>query len=117
DSIEGTRASRTSCAAVRLTLVVVFLGGCSSMPTGHADSSRPTPVLARMPQGDTVAISVTGSRIDRVEHPTKDTTSTVVPALTDAHGHVVGLGLSKVRVDLRSCRSPDDCANRVRDMQ
>ncbi len=87
------------------------------MPTGHADSSRPTPVLARMPQGDTVAISVTGSRIYRVEHPTKDTTSTVVPALTDAHGHVVGLGLSLVRIDLRSCRSPDDCANRVRDMQ
>jgi predicted amidohydrolase YtcJ len=39
---------------------------------------------------------------------------TVVPALTDAHGHLVGLGFSLVRVDLRNCASPAACAERVR---
>jgi predicted amidohydrolase YtcJ len=38
---------------------------------------------------------------------------TVVPALTDAHAHLVGLGLSLVRVDLRNCSSPQACAERV----
>ena len=61
-----------------------------------------------------MAISTKGSRIDRVEHPDSTASSVVVPALTDAHGHVVGLGLSLVRVDLRGCRSPADCAERVR---
>jgi predicted amidohydrolase YtcJ len=37
----------------------------------------------------------------------------VVPALTDAHAHLVGLGLARVQVDLRGCRSADDCAARV----
>ena len=83
------------------------------MPTGQADATRPAPVIARTPQGDTVAISITGSRIDRVDSSTASTTATVVPALTDAHGHVVGLGLALVKVDLRSCRSPQDCAARV----
>ena len=87
------------------------------MPTGQQEKeTRPPPVVARTPQGDTVAISVAGSRIDRVERTTSSTTTTVVPALTDAHGHVVGLGLALVRVELRSCRSPEDCASRVRDM-
>jgi predicted amidohydrolase YtcJ len=61
-------------------------------------------------------ISITGSRIYRVEPSPTATTATVVPSLTDAHGHVVGLGLALVRVDLRNCRSPEDCASGVRDM-
>jgi predicted amidohydrolase YtcJ len=116
ESIEAQAALRTSCATLRPTLVVVLLGGCASMPTGQADATRPAPVVARTPQGDTVAISLAGARIDRVERSSSSTTATVVPALTDAHGHVVGLGLSLVRVDLRSCRSPGDCAGRVRGM-
>src|SRR5262249_60837741 len=40
----------------------------------------------------------------------------VVPGLTDAHGHVVSLGLSLVRVDLRDCQSPADCAGRLNAM-
>jgi predicted amidohydrolase YtcJ len=83
------------------------------MPTGQADATRPAPVIARTPQGDTVAISITGSRIERVDSSSASTTATVVPALTDAHGHVVGLGLALVKIDLRSCRSPQDCAARV----
>ncbi len=37
----------------------------------------------------------------------------VVPALTDAHAHLVGLGLARTQVDLRGCSSADDCARRV----
>jgi predicted amidohydrolase YtcJ len=37
----------------------------------------------------------------------------VVPALTDAHAHLVHLGQAAARVDLRGCRSPDDCAHRL----
>jgi predicted amidohydrolase YtcJ len=37
----------------------------------------------------------------------------VVPALTDAHAHLVGLGLARSQVDLRGCASADDCASRV----
>ena len=84
------------------------------MPASQADASRR--LITATPKGDTVGISVAGSRIDRVERTAGSTTATVVPALTDAHGHVVGLGLSMLRVDLRNCRSPEDCANRVRDM-
>src|SRR5262245_17646222 len=105
ESIEAQAVFRTSCAAVRLTIVVVLLGGCASMPRGQEEEgTRPSPVVVRTPQGDSVAISVAGSRIDRVEPTKSSTTATVVPALTDAHGHVVGLGLALVRVDLRSCR-------------
>ena len=39
----------------------------------------------------------------------------VVPALTDAHAHLYGLGLALARVDLRGCTSPDACAARARD--
>jgi predicted amidohydrolase YtcJ len=37
----------------------------------------------------------------------------VVPALTDAHCHLVGFGLQLRRVDLRGCTSTVDCAARV----
>jgi len=92
---------------------LLLLGGCASMPTGQADPTRPPSVNAKTPQGDTVAISVAGSRIDRLDPSSTPTGSTVVPGLTDAHGHLVGLGLALVKVDLRSCRSPQDCAARV----
>ena len=82
------------------------------MPTAQPGSARPSTVIARTPQGEAMAISTTRSRIDRVEHHST-ASSVIVPALTDAHGHV-GLGLSLVLVDLRSCRSPTDCAERVR---
>lgn len=37
----------------------------------------------------------------------------VVPSVTDAHAHLVGLGLSLAAVELRGCASPDECARRV----
>ena len=37
----------------------------------------------------------------------------VVPSLTDAHAHLVNLGLARNQVDLRGCSSPDDCAGRI----
>jgi predicted amidohydrolase YtcJ len=40
--------------------------------------------------------------------------ATVLPALTDAHAHLFGLGMSLDQVDLRECASPDECAERVR---
>ena len=86
------------------------------MPTGHADPARPGTVIARTPRGEPAVISVAGSQIDGVTRSNGPTTATVVPALTDAHGHVVGLGLSLVRVDLRNCGSPEDCAAPVREM-
>jgi predicted amidohydrolase YtcJ len=38
----------------------------------------------------------------------------VLPGLTDAHGHVPGLGEQKVQVDLRDTTSIDDAAARIR---
>jgi predicted amidohydrolase YtcJ len=74
-----------------------------------------------------VAIALKGSRIATVGSPDDvlsfrrgsahliDTRgASVVPALTDGHGHLVGLGLSLVKVNLRGCGSPEDCAERVR---
>ncbi|MGZ3426281.1 MAG: amidohydrolase, partial [Polyangia bacterium] len=37
----------------------------------------------------------------------------VVPALTDAHAHLAGLGFAAGAVDLRGCTSAADCAKRV----
>jgi len=85
------------------------------MPPSQA-SSGDTPVRAVTPEGRSVSISAKGSRIDRVDDGEAKPTQVVVEGLTDAHGHLVGLGLSMIRVDLRNCRSPDDCANRVRDI-
>src|SRR5262249_18729712 len=39
---------------------------------------------------------------------------TVLPALTDSHAHLFGLGMALDQVDLRGCRSPDECAEHVR---
>jgi len=98
---------------VRLTLVVLLLGGCASMPTTQPTAARASPVVARTPEGQAVTISVEGSLIQRLDRTESATSSVVVPGLTDAHGHLVGLGLSLVKVDLRSCRSSQDCAARV----
>ena len=37
----------------------------------------------------------------------------VVPALTDAHAHLVNLGLARNQVELRGCTSAADCAGRI----
>jgi hypothetical protein len=37
----------------------------------------------------------------------------VVPGLVDAHAHLVGLGVSLARVDLRNCESAQACAERA----
>ena len=37
----------------------------------------------------------------------------VIPGLTDAHCHLLGLGLSLRQVDLRGCASPKECAARL----
>ncbi len=37
----------------------------------------------------------------------------VLPGLTDAHCHLIGLGLMADRVDLRGARSPRECAERM----
>ncbi|MGH9868901.1 MAG: amidohydrolase [Candidatus Polarisedimenticolia bacterium] len=39
---------------------------------------------------------------------------TVVPGLTDAHGHVLGLGLAAMRLDLKGTRSAEDIAAMVK---
>ena len=110
------RRSPDKLYSVRLVLVVLLLGGCASMPTTQPKGARTSPVVARTADGQAVTISVEGSHIQRVDPTDGATSSVVVPGLTDAHGHVVGLGLSMLRVNLRNCRSPEDCANRVRDM-
>ena len=40
---------------------------------------------------------------------------TVLPGLTDAHGHVLGLGMSLLQVDLRDATSVNDAVRRVAD--
>jgi predicted amidohydrolase YtcJ len=37
----------------------------------------------------------------------------VLPALTDGHAHLAGLGFALARADLRHCRTPDECARRA----
>jgi predicted amidohydrolase YtcJ len=37
----------------------------------------------------------------------------VVPALSDAHAHLYGLGVAAALVDLRGCASPEECAQRL----
>jgi predicted amidohydrolase YtcJ len=79
---------------------------------------------ARRPRAE--AIAVTGARISavgtsaEVEGLLGPKTrvvdlrgGAVIPALTDAHCHLVGLGLQLQRVDLRGCTSPAECAARV----
>jgi predicted amidohydrolase YtcJ len=41
--------------------------------------------------------------------------ATVIPGLIDAHGHVEGLGLTKLQVDLRGTRDKQDILQRLRD--
>jgi predicted amidohydrolase YtcJ len=110
------RRSPDKLSSVRLVLVVLLFGGCASMPTTQPTGVRTSPVVSRTADGQAVTISVEGSHIEHVDPTDSATSSVVVAGLTDAHGHVVGLGLSMLRVDLRNCRSPEDCANRVRDM-
>ncbi|GHA76449.1 amidohydrolase [Cognatilysobacter bugurensis] len=43
--------------------------------------------------------------------------ATVVPGLIDAHGHVAGLGLTKLRVDLVDTSSKDDVLQRLREFE
>jgi predicted amidohydrolase YtcJ len=38
---------------------------------------------------------------------------TVLPALTDAHAHLYGLGLARSQVDMKGCASEEACAERV----
>jgi len=102
-------------------LVLLFLGlGCVTPKPSISDSSPTSLKVIGSPN-----VAVEGSRIVAADSTASPSESgrvidahggTIVPALTDAHGHVVGLGLSLVRVELRSCRSPEDCAGRVRDM-
>src|SRR5262245_3358623 len=40
---------------------------------------------------------------------------TVVPGLVDAHGHVLGLGLAAMRLDLKGTRSAEEIAEMVKD--
>ena len=37
----------------------------------------------------------------------------VVPSLTDAHAHLINLGIARNQVELRGCKSADDCAGRI----
>src|SRR5262249_53401552 len=73
-------------------------------------------VNATTPDGRPVSISIKGAQVAATQPAQGAPPSVVVPALTDALGHLFGLGLALTRVDLRSCKSPEDCANRVRDM-
>src|SRR5262249_7317062 len=66
--------------------------------------------------GRFASISIEGSRINRIADSEGKRAEVVVAGLTDAHGHLFGLGQSLIRVDLRGCHSPEDCANRVHDM-
>jgi predicted amidohydrolase YtcJ len=95
--------------------VVLLLGGCASMPPAQTDAGS-TPVTATTPDGRPVSVSVKGSRIDQIDSTGDTRGPTVVEGLTDAHGHLFGLGLAMLRVDLRGCQAPDDCASRVRDI-
>jgi predicted amidohydrolase YtcJ len=111
---------------VRATLALLLLG-CASTPmppSGSADLVvLGTGAAASAPSAVAVEgsrITAVGSRDDvlRLRGPqTRLVDShggTIVPALTDAHGHLVGLGFAMANVDLRGCTSARDCADRIR---
>src|SRR5262249_32845691 len=93
------------CALVTTSLLAVLLGSSPSLITTAtgSDASRSAIWVAA---GRIVGVGPSPQEGQRIETHG----GAVVPALTDAHAHLVGLGLSLVRVDLRKCGSPGACA-------
>ncbi|MBI3505921.1 MAG: amidohydrolase [Proteobacteria bacterium] len=118
---------------IRLLALTVLLGGCASaprggIPAGGADLVLRNGVFVTMdddrPRASAVAID--GGRIVAVGHdrdifPWTGPKSRIVdlrgravlPALTDGHAHLSGLGLAMISADLGGCVSADDCARRL----
>ena len=92
---------------------VLFEGG--QVHTGDAPGARPTALAV---EGERiVAVGETRALRDAFPHFARVGLDgrTVLPAFTDSHIHVCGLGLSLRRVDLRGCRSLRDAVASVRD--
>lgn len=81
------------------------------------DPARPRAQAVAVSGGKIVAV---GADADVAKHAGPKTRvielngRAVVPALTDAHAHLVGLGLAMARADLRGCDTPAACAERAR---
>jgi predicted amidohydrolase YtcJ len=98
---------------MRAPVTLILRGG--DVVTG--DPSRPR-VRALAVSGDRIVAAGDDAGVSALGGPTTRVIElggrTVLPALTDAHAHLYGLGLALDQVDLRACRSPEDCAGRVR---
>ena len=116
-TLSSCRTGHARQMRAALISLLVLLPGCTSSKMPGPGISL-TPTTTRVLSG----VTVDSGRVRAVANGLSVGTSegigvdgrTVVAALTDAHGHLVGLGLSLVRVDLRNCPSPKECAERVR---
>ena len=84
-----------------------ILTGDAARPRAHAVAVRGGVIVAVGDDADVTKL--VGAKTRVVELAGR----TVVAALTDAHAHLVGLGLGASEIDLRGCGSADDCAHRV----
>jgi predicted amidohydrolase YtcJ len=81
------------------------------------DEARPRARAVAVRNGKIVAVGDDGDVTPFIGKDTRVVNlagRAVLPALTDAHAHLVGLGMELVQVDLRGCDSPAACAERVR---
>lgn len=122
--MRGFRHSRVG-QAIALSLIVAALpahaaritvlsaGRIHTMDTAH-------PRAQAMAFDDTGAILALGDAASLLKQFPKAAridvgTATVVPGLIDAHGHVAGLGLTKLRADLVGTRSKAEVLQRLHD--
>src|SRR4051812_25421066 len=107
-----TLLSSTALAATEPAADLVLRGGDiltqdRARPHAHAVAIRGGRIVA---VGDDAAVAaLVGARTRVIELAGR----AAVPALTDAHAHLVSLGLESLHVDLRGCSSPADCAARL----
>jgi predicted amidohydrolase YtcJ len=113
-----------------LTLSSLLLAGAATaLPAAEITvlhAARIHTLDARQPQAEAIAfdeagrIVAVGAREALLErYPEAGRldvgNATVIPGLIDAHGHVAGLGLTKLRVDLAGTASKDEVLQRLRE--
>src|SRR5262245_9788073 len=116
---------------MRSIALTLFLLACRSAPTGAPMHTEADLVLAdgniftnEAARPRARSLAVRGDRIVGLDDDVRPLIGprtrvielagrTVIPALTDAHAHLYGLGRALAEVDLRGCISADDCAARV----
>ncbi|MGH8078416.1 MAG: amidohydrolase, partial [Lysobacter sp.] len=118
----GTKVGTATLMAV-LSLALLPLSAAEVTVLSAArihtmDSARPrAQAMAFDASGKILALGDTAALIKRYPKAQRLDAggATVVPGLIDAHGHVAGLGLTRLRADLVGTRNKDEVLQRLRD--